>query len=88
MVLLRVHASQSELFDRAGEIATFRAVASAGLGPRLHVLFGNGRVEEFLTAHATLGAGDMRSPEVSCAIGATLARFHLVLVGGGGGGSG
>jgi hypothetical protein len=48
---MRVHASSSDLFDRAAEIETFRGVSQAGLGPRLLLLFANGRVEEFLSQH-------------------------------------
>lgn len=38
----------SDLFDRGEEIATFAAVSDARLGPRLLLLFNNGRLEEFL----------------------------------------
>ena len=90
VVLVRVHASNSDLFSREEEIATFRAVGETGVGPRLLLLFGNGRVEEFLEAHVTLTAADMRQPDVSAAIAAALAAFHikLVRVGGRKGGSG
>lgn len=52
-VLMRVHASANTLFDRAAEIDTFQAVSAAGLGPRLLLLFDNGRVEEFLMHHVS-----------------------------------
>jgi hypothetical protein len=50
---MRVHASASDLFDRQAEIATFRGVGREGLGPRLLLLFNNGRVEEFLSQHVS-----------------------------------
>lgn len=50
---MRVHASSSDLFDRQAEIDTFRGVSKAGLGPRLLLLFSNGRVEEFLSQHVS-----------------------------------
>lgn len=53
VVLMRVHASSSELFDRQVEIQTFQAVSQAGLGPQLLLLFRNGRVEEFLSEHVS-----------------------------------
>lgn len=77
---MRVHASSSDLFDRGAEVATFRGVSKAGQGPKLLLLFSNGRVEEFLTRHVTLGAADIRDPPVSAAVAATLASFHLRLV--------
>ncbi len=80
VVLLRVHASGSNLFDRAAEVATFRAVSEAGLGPGLRLLLPNARIEEFLMHHVTLSASDMSEPEVSAAIAATLAAFHVRVV--------
>jgi hypothetical protein len=53
VVLMRVHASASELFDRQLEIDTFKGVSKAGLGPQLLMLFTNGRVEEFLGQHVS-----------------------------------
>lgn len=53
VVLMRVHASSSDLFDRQTEIDTFKGVSTAGLGPRLLLLFRNGRVEEFLGEHVS-----------------------------------
>ncbi|KAF8066213.1 choline kinase 3 [Scenedesmus sp. PABB004] len=77
VALMRVHASSSALFDRASEISTFKAVGRAGIGPRLLLLFDNGRVEEFLTRHVTLVAADLHDPGVSDAIAATMAHFHV-----------
>ncbi|WIA13982.1 hypothetical protein OEZ85_002545 [Tetradesmus obliquus] len=76
LVLMRVHASASDLFDRAAEVATFQSVSAAGLGPRLLLLFGNGRVEQFLAQHVTLAAADLHEPAVSEAIAHTVANFH------------
>ncbi|KAF6258751.1 Choline/ethanolamine kinase-domain-containing protein [Scenedesmus sp. NREL 46B-D3] len=76
LVLMRVHASASDLFDRAAEVATFRSVSAAGLGPRLLLLFGNGRVEQFLARHVTLAAPDLHEPAVSAAIAHAVAHFH------------
>jgi hypothetical protein len=80
LVLMRVHASASDLFDRAAEVATFQSVSAAGLGPRLLLLFGNGRVEQFLAQHVTLAAADLHEPAVSEAIACTLANFHARMV--------
>ncbi len=80
LALVRVHASKSDLFDRRGEIATFRAVSSAGVGPKLLLLFGNGRIEEFLGNHITLSAEDMKQPGVAAAIAQAMAAFHFELV--------
>jgi hypothetical protein len=131
--LVRVYGSQSDLFDRAGEIATFRraqpaaqlaataarrptrppgpsasaepgsrpaasapneplpplsppslrrAVSSAGVGPQLLALFGNGRVEEFLHEYDTLCSADMHQPEVLAGIARAMASFHHEMVGG------
>lgn len=77
---MRVHASSSDLFDRQEEIETFRGVSSAGMGPKLLMLFDNGRVEEFLTQHVTLAASDLQDSMVGSAIAATLAHFHAKLV--------
>jgi hypothetical protein len=55
VVLMRVHASSSDLFDRQVEIDTFKGVSQAGLGPHLLMLFKNGRVEEFLGEHVRTG---------------------------------
>lgn len=79
LALVRVHASKSDLFDRHGEIATFRAVSSAGVGPKLLLLFGNGRIEEFLGDHITLSAEDMKQPGVAAAIAKAMAAFHFEL---------
>lgn len=78
-----MHASASDLFDRAAEVATFQSVSAAGLGPRLLLLFGNGRVEQFLAQHVTLAAADLHEPAVSEAIAHTVANFHSRMVGGG-----
>ncbi|KAI8471921.1 MAG: hypothetical protein J3K34DRAFT_520125 [Monoraphidium minutum] len=67
----------SALFDRAEEVATFAAVSSAGLGPRLLMLFGNGRLEEFLVEYVTLSAHDLPDPGVSAAIAGAMAAFHV-----------
>lgn len=77
---MRVHASASDLFDRAAEISTFQGVSKAGLGPKLLMLFDNGRVEEFLTQHVTLAAADLHDAPVSCAIAETMAHFHICMV--------
>jgi hypothetical protein len=77
---MRVHASASDLFDRAAEVATFQNVSAAGLGPRLLLLFGNGRVEQFLAQHVALAAADLHEPAVSEAIAQTLAHFHARMV--------
>jgi len=53
VVLMRVHASSSDLFDRQVEIDTFKGVSRAGLGPQLLLLFNNGRIEEFLSQHVS-----------------------------------
>lgn len=53
VVLMRVHASSSDLFDRQVEIDTFKGVSRAGLGPQLLLLFRNGRIEEFLSQHVS-----------------------------------
>eukprot|EP00775_Hariotina_reticulata_P010093 gene10093-10249_t len=79
-VLMRVHASSTELFDRAAEVAVAKAVAEAGMGPQLLLLFQNGRVEEFLLHHVTLAAADIHQQPVSDAIAVTMAQFHLKLV--------
>ena len=79
-MLARVHASRSDLFDRRTELSTFRAVSSAGLGPRLLMLFGNGRVEQFLEGYVTLTSADIRHPVISQALAASLACFHLTMV--------
>eukprot|EP00878_Enallax_costatus_P035024 GHUV01038987.1.p1 GENE.GHUV01038987.1~~GHUV01038987.1.p1 ORF type:complete len:190 (+),score=30.54 GHUV01038987.1:161-730(+) len=73
VVLMRVHASSSDLFDRQEEIETFRGVSAAGMGPKLLMLFENGRVEEFLAQHVTLAASDLQDSMVGSAIAATLA---------------
>jgi hypothetical protein len=75
VVLMRVHASASELFDRQLEIDTFRGVSKAGLGPQLLMLYTNGRVEEFLgqhvsrsTAAASLASKACHTAHHSCTI--------------------
>jgi hypothetical protein len=80
-VLMRVHACTTDLFDRAAELAVAKAVAAAGMGPQLLLLFQNGRIEEFLLHHVTLAAADIHQQPVSDAIATTLAHFHLKLVG-------
>lgn len=75
-----MHASKSELFDRKGEIATFRAVSATGIGPQLILLFPNGRVEEFLLQHVTLSAADLHDPDISTAIAHAMADFHFRVV--------
>ncbi len=77
---MRVHANKSDLFDRHGEIATFRAVSSAGVGPKLLLLFGNGRIEQFLGDYVTLAADDMKQAGVAAAIAKAMAAFHFELV--------
>lgn len=77
---MRVHASSSDLFDRQEEISTFRGVSAAGMGPKLLMLFDNGRVEEFLAQHVTLAASDLQDTMVSSAIAATMAHFHIKMV--------
>lgn len=85
--LVRVHASEDELFDRATELATFEAVSRAELGPRLLLLFRNGRVEQYLDDHTVLTARAIRLPQCSDLIAQELARFHATLAGGTAGGS-
>jgi hypothetical protein len=84
VVLMRVHASSSELFDRQVEIETFKAVSQAGLGPHLLLLFRNGRVEEFLSEHVSrLGQSVWEGLQPAAAAAAWrrqchgLARHHL-----------
>jgi hypothetical protein len=55
-------------------------VSGAGIGPRLLVLFGNGRIEEFLHEYDTLGSAEMRGEQVAAGIAAAMASFHLELV--------
>jgi hypothetical protein len=80
VVLVRIHAGESELFDREEELKTFKAVSAAGIGPKLLGVFVNGRVEEFLTEHITFVPGDILSPSISRAVAASMADFHLKMV--------
>ena len=79
-MLARVHASEDELFERRSELAAFVAVSTCGLGPKLLGLFGNGRIEEFLTEHDTLAATDIHHPALSQAVAESMANFHFLLV--------
>jgi hypothetical protein len=45
------------------------------------MLFGNGRVEQFLAQHVTLAAADLHEPAVSEVIACTVANFHARMVG-------
>ncbi|KAG5187225.1 choline/ethanolamine kinase [Tribonema minus] len=63
--------------DRKAEMAAFRYLAQAGLGPRLLGEFANGRVEEFLEAE-TLTPVQMREPRMSAAIARKVAALHAL----------
>ena len=69
------------LFSRAAELEVAQLVARLGLGPRLHAVFSNGRLEEFLTSPAgdqlqPLTSAQLREPGVSACVGRRLAHFH------------
>ena len=85
-LLLRIYGSvegaesgvvSASLFSRADEVRVARTLARLHLGPRCFVLFGNGRLEEWLHG-VPLRSAEMRTPQVSLQIAAALARFHVL----------
>lgn len=78
-VLVRVHASLSDLVDRHTELLTFRIISDCGLGPRPLLVFANGRVEEYLKGFSTLTAATVRLQPLYEAVAAQLARIHHCL---------
>lgn len=84
-VLVRVFGTGTDIIiDRARDNETTHYLGGVGFGPRLHGLFGNGRIEEFLGGAVPLepqemaltGAGD--SPDYAALIAAQLARLHFL----------
>ncbi|KAL3159579.1 hypothetical protein ABBQ38_009993 [Trebouxia sp. C0009 RCD-2024] len=77
--LARVFGSAGGLFGREDEQQVFSAVADAGLGPRVLVLFAEGRIEEFIEAQS-VSAELMATPEVAVSIAAAMAHFHFSML--------
>jgi choline/ethanolamine kinase len=50
-------------------------LSEAGLGPKLHGVFDNGRIEEYIPSH-TLNNNDLLKPEIRNQIARKLAKFH------------
>ncbi|CAM9774066.1 unnamed protein product, partial [Phaeothamnion confervicola] len=81
-VLLRAYGDGNELFfSRHDELAAFKQLAAAGLGPKLLGQFVDGRVEELLNAE-TLLPDDLREPGCSARIAAKLAGMHAARIDG------
>mmetsp|Transcript_35501 Transcript_35501/g.59831 ORF Transcript_35501/g.59831 Transcript_35501/m.59831 type:complete len:393 (+) Transcript_35501:223-1401(+) len=78
-VLLRVFGEGTDNFiDREVEMEVFGKMSAWGLGPELLAVFGNGRVESFITRHRTLTAQDISRDASVTAIAQSLARMHQV----------
>ena len=82
-LLVRVFGAGTELLiDRARDTGAAAFLSAAGLAPRLHAVFANGRVEAFLPTARALAPADMgaRKPrDVLAALAAAVARFHALL---------
>ena len=79
-VIIRVFGRASLLFSRRQEVAIFLSASHFGVGPQLLLEFGNGRVEEFLPGEAVT-ARSLREPAVAAAVAASLADFHVRMMG-------
>jgi Choline/ethanolamine kinase len=78
-VLLRVHnGGQCDLINQEAELATFLRSSELQLGPRLLLLFQNGRVEEFLTQHHAATPALLKKH--ASGIAEALADFHYRMV--------
>ena len=85
VVVLRVYGENTEKFvDRETEVKTMRVLHRHGFGPEVLGVFGNGRVESFLSGKVCLEPGDLGREDVAVTIAETLARFHLISSGKGG----
>ncbi|KAL4431584.1 hypothetical protein ABPG77_001426 [Micractinium sp. CCAP 211/92] len=75
-VIVRVFGSGGKLFSQKDERNIFLLASQLGVGPRCLVEFANGRVEEFLPGE-NLSSASMRRADVSAAIAAAMAAFHV-----------
>ena len=79
VVVVRVYGENTEKFvDRDTEVETMRMLHRHGFGPEVLGVFGNGRVESFLSGKVCLEPGNLSREDVAVAIAETLARFHLI----------
>lgn len=79
IVVVRVYGENTERFvDREKEVETMRMLHQHGFGPEVLGVFGNGRVEGFLSGQACLESDDLGREDVAVVIAETLARFHRI----------
>jgi len=78
--ILRIYGGEhAQLFDREEELAHFRALAEAGVGPELMDEFEGGRIERFVGGEP-LTPESMRSSESYLLVASALAEFHAAHV--------
>ncbi|KAJ9534534.1 hypothetical protein QJQ45_022112, partial [Haematococcus lacustris] len=78
-VIVRLVTGSQLLFDKGQELAVFKAAAAQGLGAKLLALFGNGRLEQWLTGYRPLTSPELALPATSAAIASALATFHACM---------
>ena len=78
-VLVRLYGNGTErFFSRQQELASFRVISDARLGPRLLHVFDGGRLEEWIVGAVPFTPSQMRDPELSVKVAARLAGFHRI----------
>lgn len=77
-ILLRVYGEGiGQILNRSEELAWFKTVSEAGVGPKLLATFANGRLEEYLES-VTLTPSMMRSEIISDGIATKMSQFHAL----------
>ncbi|KAJ2691899.1 hypothetical protein GGH99_002086 [Coemansia sp. RSA 1285] len=78
-ILLRVYgAGSSNILSRDEELYWISQLSTLGLGTHVYVVFGNGRLEEFLES-TTLTENDTCQPSISRKVAQSLCQFHSLV---------